>query len=95
MSPEHETRVARRNRIAVRIASVIILLTSGIAFTYKIAEFIFTLTSDEVQGFAEVPVTVYFVVAGGWLCLLAWCFVTGKFKDLEDAKWDPIRSEEP
>lgn len=90
-----EPAPARRRRLLIRIASVLILLTSGTAFTYKIAEFIFTLTSDEVQGFAEVPVTVYFVVAGGWLCLLTWCFLTGKFKDMEEAKWDPIRSEEP
>ena len=78
----------------VRVVSALILITSGTAFAYKVAEFMFTLTSSEVQGFAEVPITVYFVVAGGWLCLLVWCFITGKFKDLEDSKWDPIRSEE-
>ena len=33
----------------------------------------------EVKGFADVPITVYFVVAAGWLCLLTWCFLSGKF----------------
>jgi hypothetical protein len=66
---------------------------AGVAFAYKIAEFLFTLGSAEVQGFADVPVTVYFVVAMGWLCLLVWCFLTGKFTDLERAKYDFLTKE--
>jgi hypothetical protein len=66
---------------------------AGVAFVYKIAEFLFTLRSTEVQGFADVPVTVYFVVATGWLCLLVWCFLTGKFTDLERAKYDFLAKE--
>lgn len=66
---------------------------AGVAFVYKIAEFLFTLGSTEVQGFADVPVTVYFVVALGWLCLLVWCFVSGKFTDLERAKYDFLAKE--
>lgn len=67
---------------------------AGVAFTYKIAEFIFTMGSMEVQGFADVPVTVYFVVASGWLCLLVWCFMTGKFTDLEASKYEMLEQEE-
>lgn len=66
---------------------------AGVAFVYKIAEFLFTMSSTEVQGFADVPVTVYFVVATGWLCLLVWCFVSGKFTDLERAKYDFLAKE--
>ena len=84
----------QKKRVLLGLAAVLILLTSGTAFTYKIAEFIFTLSSNEVKGFAEVPVTVYFVVAGGWLCLLAWCFTSGKFKDLERAKLEMLAQEE-
>ena len=72
----------RRGRILLWAAMVVGLLCAGVAFTYKIAEFIFTLSSNEVQGFADVPVTVYFVVAAGWLFLLVWCFLSGKFRDL-------------
>lgn len=82
-----------RTELKIGIASGLVLVASGIAFTYKIAEFLFTLQSEEVRGFAEVPVTVYFVVAAGWLCLLAWCFVTGKFKDMEQAKLDMLEQE--
>ncbi len=67
---------------------------AGIAFVYKIAEFIFTLNSDAVQGFADVPVTIYFVVAAGWLCLLVWCFLSGKFTNVEEPKFEMLRMEE-
>jgi hypothetical protein len=69
------------------------LAMAGTAFAYKIAEFIFTLGSEEVQGFADFPVTVYFFVAAGWLCILVWCFATGKFGDLERAKHDMLAME--
>ncbi len=66
----------------------------GIAFCYKIAEFMFALTSAEARGFADVPITVYFVVSAGWLCLLAWCFLTGQFHRHEAAKYDMLAQEE-
>ena len=70
------------------------VVSAGIAFAYKIAEFLFTLTADEVQGFADVPVVVYFAVAAGWMALLAWSFFTGKLRDVEDAKNDFLEKEE-
>lgn len=70
------------------------LTLAGVSFTYKIAEFIFTMGGDEVQGFADLPITVYFVVATGWLCLLVWCFVSGKFVDMEQAKYEMLDMEE-
>lgn len=70
------------------------LVISGMAFALKIAEFIFTMSSDDAKGFADVPVTVYFFVAGGWLCLLLWCFITGKFKDVEYSKMAMLEQEE-
>ncbi|MFO0586153.1 MAG: hypothetical protein U0441_01375 [Polyangiaceae bacterium] len=66
---------------------------AGVAFAYKLAEFIFTLNSNSVQGFADVPVTIYFFVAAGWLLLLGWSWKTGKFKDIESTKWDMLRQE--
>ncbi|MFO0763014.1 MAG: hypothetical protein U0359_41645 [Byssovorax sp.] len=69
------------------------IFVAGIAFVYKIAEFIFTLNGNEVKGFADVPVTVYFVVAAGWLCLLVWCFVSGKFTDVEATKYEMLEME--
>src|SRR6516165_3796047 len=70
------------------------MLGAGTAFCYKIAEFLFTLNSEEVKGFADVPVTVYFAVAAGWLALLVWSFLTGKLTEVEQTKCDLIRMEE-
>src|SRR5690349_7208995 len=87
-------RSERRERLALWILMIVGLGLAGVAFVYKVAEFLFTLGSTEVQGFADVPVTVYFVVATGWLCLLVWCFLSGKFVDLERSKYEMLELEE-
>lgn len=89
----NEIPMSRAGRITLWTAMIAGLLMAGVAFSYKVAEFIFTLNSDEVKGFADVPVTVYFIVAAGWVCLLVWCFLTGKFTDMERAKYDMLDAE--
>jgi hypothetical protein len=69
------------------------LLVAGVAFCYKIAEFLFTLHSEEVRGFADVPVTVYFAVAAGWLALLIWSFLSGKLSESEQIKAEILEKE--
>jgi len=69
------------------------LLGAGVAFGYKIAEFLFTLNSEEVRGFADVPVTVYFAVAAGWLALLIWSFLSGKLNESEQSKAELLEKE--
>jgi cbb3-type cytochrome oxidase subunit 3 len=91
---EIESRGERRSRVILWTCMIFGMVSAGTAFCYKVAEFIFTLNSNEVRGFADVPVTVYFVVATGWLCLLVWCFWTGKFKDVEESKYDMLRQED-
>ena len=86
-------RMEAREKILLWVVMVVGIGLSGIAFVYKIAEFIFTLEGTEVQGFAEVPVTVYFVVAAGWLCLLVWCHVTRQFVDVERSKYEMLEME--
>ncbi len=85
---------ARPERILLWIGMIGGILVAGVAFVYKIAEFIFTLNSNEVQGFADVPVTIYFVVAAGWLCLLVWSYVSGQFTDIERPKVEMLELEE-
>lgn len=83
----------RRGKILLWTCMIFGIIAAGVAFAYKLAEFIFTLNSDAAQGFADVPVATYFAVASGWLVLLAWCWFTGKFKDIESSKWDMLRQE--
>jgi hypothetical protein len=86
-------RMEHREKILLWVVMVVGIGLSGIAFVYKIAEFIFTLNGTEVQGFAEVPVTVYFIVAAVWLALLVWCYVTKQFVDVERSKYEMLEME--
>lgn len=67
---------------------------AGVAFAYKIAGFVHVLTSQDFRGTFDVSIAVYCAVSLGWLCLLAWCFTTGKFAKMERAKYDMLRQEE-
>ena len=84
-------RVARLLLIWTLVAGVAL---SGIAFAYKMAGFIWALTSPDFQGTFDVSITVYLFVAAGWGCLLAWCYVTGKFQQMERSKSELLRQEE-
>jgi len=91
MSAAHPDRAARRVIIWTMIVGVAL---AGVAFAYKIAGFIFAVSTEDFRGTFDVGVTVYFFVSAGWLCLLSWCFMTGKFKEMERAKYDLLRQEE-
>jgi hypothetical protein len=67
---------------------------AGVAFAYKIAGFVHVLTSADFRGTFDVGISVYFAVSAGWLCLLAWCFTTGKFQKMERAKYEMLKQEE-
>lgn len=88
-----EDEGGRRGSVLLWVSMIGGIIAAGVAFFYKLAEFIFTLNSSAAEGFADVPVTVYFAVAAGWLVLLAWSWKTGKFKDIEASKWDMLRQE--
>lgn len=91
MSQQPNDRASRRIIVSTLIVGVIL---GGVAFAYKIAEFIHTLSSPDFAGTFDVGITVYFFICGGWLCLLVWCLMTGKFKQMERGKYDMLRQEE-
>jgi hypothetical protein len=84
----------RASRLLIIYAMVVGLILSALAFAYKIATFIWTLSSPEFRGTFDVGITVYFVMSGGWLCVLVWAFLTGRFKEMEKTKLEMIRQEE-
>src|SRR5687767_5589926 len=88
------TPARRRERRVLWICMIAGTIAAGIGFAYKVAEFIFTLSSEEARGFADVPITVYFFVAAGWFALLAWAFLSGQMTDVERAKHDLLAQEE-
>jgi hypothetical protein len=70
------------------------LVFSGIAFAFKIATFIWTLSSDDFRGTFDVGIVVYFFVSAGWMFLLVWAWTTGKFQEMERAKFEMLKQEE-
>jgi hypothetical protein len=88
---EMQDRTARRLVIYTMIVGLVL---TAFAFAYKIATFIWTLSSPDFRGTFDVGISVYFVVSAGWLCLLVWAFLTGRFKDMEKTKLEMLRQEE-
>jgi hypothetical protein len=86
--------IDRRSKVLILWVMGAGVSLSGIAFAYKLASFIFAMTSDEHKGTFDVGIAVYLFVALGWFCLLAWCFMTGRFKDMERSSFELLRQEE-
>ena len=84
----------RRARLVLIWTMTVGIALAGVAFAYKIAGFIYTLSSPDFRGTFEVGITVYFCVSAAWLCLLVWCLLAGKFKRMERAKYEILRQEE-
>jgi hypothetical protein len=84
----------RASRLVVIWVMIVGVALSGVAFAYKVAGFIYAVSSEDFKGTFEVGVTVYFCVSAAWLCLLVWCLLAGKFKRMEHAKYEILRQEE-
>lgn len=59
---------------------------SGCTFLFKLFAFLSTIRRDELAGFAYNPVLIYGFVAAGFLLLLAWAFMSGQLRNLEESK---------
>jgi hypothetical protein len=66
---------------------------AGAAFAWKLAEFLHAMESPDAGGFVAVPVTVYFIVATGYACLLASSWLKGDFDRIEEPKYEMLERE--
>lgn len=71
----------------VRIFFLLAVTAAGGMFTYKLFAFWRTNTRGDMAGFQD-PIVIYGFVAAGFLCLLAWAFLSGQFRDVESPKHD-------
>ena len=71
-----------------------VILMASVAFTYKLYEFFLDLTDEDGLRFAGTHLLTYVLVAGGFFCLLGFCFLKGHFADIEKPKFDLIEKEE-
>ncbi len=86
MSEKQRTRTLRN----VHIFFVTAVTIAGCMFTFKLFSFLKTIKRDELAGFAFDPILVYAFVAMGFLCLMAWAYLSGQFRDLEAVKRDML-----
>lgn len=76
----------RAQRRAVLTFFVAAITFGGCMFCFKLFSFLKTIKRDELAGFAYDPIVVYGFVAVGFLFLLAYAFLSGQFRDIEETK---------
>ncbi len=79
-----------RTRRLILAFFVTAVTAAGCMFFYKLFAFMTTIRKDELAGFAFDPIIIYGVVATGFLCLLAWAFLSGQFRNIEKPKYDML-----
>lgn len=69
-------------------------LFAGFGFLVKLYEFFTSLEDPDILGFAVAPLVNYALVAGGFLALLVWAFLSGQFSHVEQTKHDLLEDQE-
>jgi hypothetical protein len=72
---------------------LLVLVTAGAAFIFKLVEFARTLHDSPDVSFALMPIVTYLVVAGGFFCLLGWALLGGHLRDVEGPKHFMLENE--
>lgn len=76
----------RRFRIWV-IVVTLGLMVAGSGFIFKLVEFIRVAQNQDAEGFAVVPVVMYFLVTSGFICVFIWNYLRGGLRDVEKPKY--------
>lgn len=84
---------SRGMKITLWVMAIVILVPAAFGFIEKLIEFIRTLNSVEEAGYTIIPISNYFLVAGGMACLFGWAVYNGMFKDVEAPKYDMLEHE--
>ncbi len=72
---------------------LVVLVTAGGAFLFKLVEFARTLHESPDVSFTFMPIVTYLVVAGGFFCLLGWALLGGHLRDVEGPKHFMLENE--
>ncbi len=73
-----------------------VIVVAGIAFIFKLTEFIYVATNDgpDSMGTFLIPVMNYLLVAAGFLCMFFWAYFTGQYRDVEAPKYRMLEMQE-
>lgn len=85
---------SRAMKITLWVMAIVILVPAAFGFGDKLWEFIHTLNTVEDAGYTIIPISTYFLVAGGMACLFGWAIYNGMFKDIEAPKYDMLEHEQ-
>ncbi len=87
--PPHEPSLSPGSRVFLWVFSVVMVLTAGGAFLFKLCDFYITATTQGTQALASflIPVLNYLIVALGFACLFMWAYFSGQFRDIEAPKY--------
>ena len=80
---------SRATRLFLWAFGIAMVLTAGVAFVFKLIEFVRIATVDgpAAMGSFLIPVLNYLMVAAGFGLLFLWAWFSGQFRDLEAAKY--------
>ena len=70
-----------------------VVALEGLGFVYKLWEFFEDLSNSAGLRFAGAHLLSYLLVAGGFLALLGYSFLTGQFAAIEQPKHDLLQKE--
>jgi len=80
------TKLGARGLVVFGFA-IAVMTVAGLGFAYKMAEFVVTITHDEIQGFGAVAVATYLIGMLPIVFLTLWGVLSGRFRDIERPKF--------
>lgn len=89
----NRTPESRGKRIALWCIALAVLLPGAYGFIDKLVQFIRTLKTVQGAEFTLVPISNYFLIAGGMTCLFIWAIANGMFRNIEGPKHDMLERE--
>jgi hypothetical protein len=88
---ESRKREAPPRVVVVAFGSAVAV--AGAGFAWKLFEFFEDLFAESGLRFAGAHLTIYVLVAAGFVLLLAYAFLSGHFSDIERPKLDMLERE--
>ena len=80
------TKLGARGLVVFGFA-IAVMAIAGLGFVYKMAEFVVTISRDEIEGFGAVAVATYLIGMLPIVFLTLWGVLSGRFRDIERPKF--------
>lgn len=78
----------------ISLVTILVVVFAGMAFVYKMTEFVMTIVEDDVAGFGPASVMTYVLGMLPLLFLTIWAALTGRLRDIEAPKYRMLELNE-